>query len=105
MRTSAIIVSALRFWQALRSYVTGHGRDVLVAFSGDVALNGGEPLTEASARTATRGSKLTSRYLYPSSGGSCSLAHLLSWPRVSHSSHLPQRRRALRDNKIHTSPQ
>jgi type I restriction enzyme, R subunit len=42
---------ALRFWEALRSYVTDHGHDlgILVAFSGDVALNGGEPLTEAKA--------------------------------------------------------
>ncbi len=41
---------AMRFWEALRTYVTDHGYDlgVLVAFSDAVKLNGGEPVTEAS---------------------------------------------------------
>ncbi len=40
---------ALRFWEALRSYVADHGYDlgVLVAFSDAVPLNGGDPVTEA----------------------------------------------------------
>jgi type I restriction enzyme, R subunit len=39
---------AVRFWQALRSYVRDHGYDlgVLVAFSDAVAVNGDEPVTE-----------------------------------------------------------
>ena len=42
---------ALRFYQALRKHITDHGYDlgVLVAFSGEVALNGDEPVTEAQA--------------------------------------------------------
>jgi len=40
---------AARFWEALRAHVTDHGYDlgVLVAFSDDVALNGGDPVSEA----------------------------------------------------------
>ncbi len=40
---------AVRFWQALRAYIDEHGHDlgVLVAFSGEVVPNGGEPVTEA----------------------------------------------------------
>jgi len=40
---------AVRFWQALRVYVAEHGHDlgVLVAFSDSVALNGGDPASEA----------------------------------------------------------
>ncbi|MBA2316508.1 MAG: putative DNA binding domain-containing protein [Euzebyales bacterium] len=40
---------AVRFWQALRAYITDHGHDlgVLVAFSDAVAVNGDEPVTEA----------------------------------------------------------
>jgi type I restriction enzyme R subunit len=40
---------AVRFWQALRAHVKDHGYDigVLAAFSSDVTVNGGEPLTEA----------------------------------------------------------
>jgi len=40
---------AVRFWQALRSYIGDHGYDlgVLVAFSDAVPLNGGDPVTEA----------------------------------------------------------
>lgn len=42
---------ALRFYQALRKHVTDHGYDlgVLVAFSGEVTLNGDDPVTEAQA--------------------------------------------------------
>lgn len=42
---------ALRFYQALRKYLTTHGYDlgVLVAFSGEVTLNGDAPVTEAQA--------------------------------------------------------
>ena len=42
---------ALRFYQALRKYLTDHGYDlgVLVAFSGEVTLNGDAPVTEAQA--------------------------------------------------------
>jgi type I restriction enzyme R subunit len=40
---------AVRFWQALRGYITAHGYDlgVLVAFSGAVSVNGDEPVTES----------------------------------------------------------
>ncbi len=39
---------AVRFWQALRAYIDEHGHDlgVLVAFSGEVVPNGGEPVNE-----------------------------------------------------------
>ena len=39
----------MRFYQALRKHITDHGYDlgVLVAFSGDVTLNGDPPVTEA----------------------------------------------------------
>ena len=42
---------ALRFYQALRKHITDHGYDlgVLVAFSGEVTLNGDDPVTEAQA--------------------------------------------------------
>lgn len=42
---------ALRFYQAIRRYVTDHGYDLgaLVAFSGEVTLNGDDPVTEAQA--------------------------------------------------------
>ncbi len=53
---------AVRFWEALRSYVSDQGYDigVLVAFSDEVPLNGGAPVTEAKcngfpeSRTAER---------------------------------------------------
>lgn len=40
---------AVRFWQALRTYVRDHGLDIgiLVAFSDAVTVNGDEPVTEA----------------------------------------------------------
>jgi type I restriction enzyme R subunit len=40
---------AVRFWQALRTYIGDHGYDlgVLVAFSDAVPLNGGDPVSEA----------------------------------------------------------
>jgi len=40
---------AARFWEALRTYIADHGYDlgVLVAFSSDVALNGGAPVSES----------------------------------------------------------
>jgi type I restriction enzyme R subunit len=41
---------AVRFYQALRKHIADHGYDVgvLVAFSGDISLNGEAPVTEAS---------------------------------------------------------